>query len=241
MKRSNILSINRAFRVSPSASVIIFLVVSTTQLSSMIVLNSNTILAPNTVFAKYSNNQAQSLVNECGVGDSSGPNCANNGPLTQGDGIASSPIVSQSGGQGPAGPQGPQGLKGDTGPAGPPGPQGAAGPQGPTGPQGPQGIQGEQGPPGPDKELQVRTDSGDVLTVAPDTTLTVTAPCNSDEVATGGGYEIDDEFNEVNPSVVHSGTPSNAPNTWSFTLSNPGPLPVDILAFVECAKLVDVP
>src|SRR5918995_2567452 len=159
MKMSNILSINRAFHVSASASVIIFLVVSTTQLSSMIVLNSNTILAPNTVFAKYSNNQAQSLVNECGVGDSSGPNCANNGPMTQGDGTASSPIVSQSGGQGPAGPQGPP------------------------------GIQGEQGPPGPDKELQVRTDSGDVLTVAPDTTLTVTAPCNSDEVATGGGYE----------------------------------------------------
>lgn len=53
----------------------------------------------------YSNSQAQSLVNDCGIDESSGINCANNGPLMQGEGLASSPIVTQSGsGQGPPGP-----------------------------------------------------------------------------------------------------------------------------------------
>jgi hypothetical protein len=108
----------------------------------------------NYVNAKYSNSQTQSFANECGQDEPSGINCANNGPLMQGEGLTSSPVFTQSG-SGPQGPQGEQGPKGDTGatgPQGPPGEQGsigASGPQGPQGEQGEQGIQGEQGPPGP--------------------------------------------------------------------------------------------
>ncbi len=79
------------------------------------------------------NSQAQSLVNNCGIGQSSGI-CANYGPMIQGDGSATTPVITQSGGQ-----------------------RGPPGPQGPAGSQGPQGIQGEQGPAGPTQELEVRT------------------------------------------------------------------------------------
>jgi hypothetical protein len=44
----------------------------------------------NYAHAKYSNSQAQSFVNECGLDESSGINCANNGPPMQGEGLASS-------------------------------------------------------------------------------------------------------------------------------------------------------
>ena len=61
------------------------------------------------------------LFNECGLDGTSGINCANNGPLMQGDGLASSPIVTQfGGGRGQQGPAGPQGPPGEQGPAGPP-------------------------------------------------------------------------------------------------------------------------
>jgi hypothetical protein len=91
---------NRALPVSISA--IILVAVSTMQLSSMIVSNGN---AASNVYAKYSNNQAQSLINECGIGESSGVNCAINGPQIQADGSATTPVISQTSGQrGPAGP-----------------------------------------------------------------------------------------------------------------------------------------
>jgi hypothetical protein len=90
---------NRALPVSLSVSVILLLAVSTTQLSS----NGN--IASDNAYAKYSNNQAQSLVNECGINESSGVNCATNGPQIQGDGCATTPLISQSSGQrGPVGP-----------------------------------------------------------------------------------------------------------------------------------------
>jgi hypothetical protein len=43
----------------------------------------------------YQKNQAQSLVNECPGGDKSSPNCANNGPQTQADVTAGTPITFQ--------------------------------------------------------------------------------------------------------------------------------------------------
>src|SRR5919106_1662194 len=115
------------------------------------------IVAVNSVYAKYSNSQAQSLVNDCGIVGSSGINCDNNGPQTLGDGAATAltPLqISNPVKEGPPGPQGPKGDTGDTGLQGPTGEQGLAGPagqmgpqgeQGPAGPQGPQGEQGEQG------------------------------------------------------------------------------------------------
>ena len=37
------------------------------------------------------------------------------------------------------------------------------------------------------------------------------------------------------------GVPVAAPNHWQVLLINPGPNPVTIQAFAECAKLVDAP
>ncbi len=112
---------------------------STIQLSSMVLSNGSVVYA-------YSNSQAQSFVNDCGIDEVTGINCGNNGPLMQGDGLASSPIVTQfSGGQGEQGPPGPQG---EQGPAGPAGAEGPAGPAGAEGPAGPAGAEGPAGPAG---------------------------------------------------------------------------------------------
>lgn len=93
---------------SMSLSIIIILMaVSATQLTSMVMLNGNTFTSYD-VYAKYSNDQAQSIVNEC---DSS--NCGNISPQNQADGTAFAPIVAISGGgQGEQGPPGPQGAPG---------------------------------------------------------------------------------------------------------------------------------
>jgi hypothetical protein len=167
----NYLKRNRNLPVSISAGVMVPLVASTAQVSSMISLNGNfiSIAGPNSVYAKYSDSPTQSLNNECGIDESAGINCATNGLLTIGDGTATAlaPLQisnpAEEGPPGPAGPkgdtgdtgpQGPEGLtgpKGDTGaegPAGPQGPQGLTGPQGNVGPQGPQGLTGAQGPQG---------------------------------------------------------------------------------------------
>lgn len=148
-------------------------------------------------------------------------------------------VDGQPGPQGPPGPPGPQGPKGDTGNTGPPGPQGSIGPQGEQGPQGAQGIQGEQGPPGPDKELQVREVFGDSMIVPPGGHGVAFVECGPDEVVTGGGFQhvMSSNDNEINPSVVSA----SFGNEWFTSVFNPGPNPMTINAFAECAKLIDVP
>lgn len=181
--------------------------------------------------AEYSNNQAQSFVNECGLDESSGINCIASGPQTQAHGSATAiPIVSNAGGQGQQGPPGPPG---------PQGPQGEQGPRGDTGATGLQGPQGEQGPPGPDKELQVRQVIGNTETV--ERQGFSKAVCDSDEVATGGGATYAMSVfgpNEINPTISDYATLDNG---WEAFALNPGPNPMIIEAYAECAKLVDVP
>lgn len=93
-----------------ASALMIVLAVSTLQLSSILLTNDNVVYA-------YSNSQAQSLNNECGVDGSSGPNCANNGPQNVGDGTATALTPLQiSGGQGERGPPGPPGPQGPPGP-----------------------------------------------------------------------------------------------------------------------------
>ena len=93
---------DRRFKLTCTSVIAIVLVaVSTMQLSSMVLPNGNVVYA-------YSNSQAQSLVNECGVGDSADANCGIVSPQIQADGTAISPILSLSGGQGEQGPPGPQ-------------------------------------------------------------------------------------------------------------------------------------
>jgi hypothetical protein len=71
------------------------------------------------VYAKYSNDPAPSLANDCQAGDSGGGICSNFGPLTQADGSANGPINLQISNpakddpQGPPGPERPQGPKGE--------------------------------------------------------------------------------------------------------------------------------
>jgi hypothetical protein len=105
------------------------------------------------------------------------------------------------------------------------------------GPQGVQGIQGEQGPPGPDKELQVREEFGETVTVAPGENGFAPAECNPDEVVTGGGFQYVESDNERNPSIASF----SIGDGWVISAFNPGPNPMPINAFAECAKLVDVP
>ena len=73
---------NLGLPVSLNVRFIILVAVSTVQLSSMTVASGN-------AYAKYSNNQAQSLVNDCDVFDSGrAPNCQNNAPQITADGTA---------------------------------------------------------------------------------------------------------------------------------------------------------
>jgi hypothetical protein len=170
--------------------------------------------------AKYSNSQAQSIVNECGLDESSGINCVANGPQTQADGSATAaPIVSNAGGQGE---------------------------QGPPGPPGPQGPQGEQGPPGPNKEIQARIVDGEVVIVEPGNREVARAFCNPGEIATGGGLEVSPtspfgDPNRVNAHYAVTGQLQFETDRWIVSYDNPGPNSVLIQAAAVCAQLVDVP
>ncbi|MGB7665367.1 MAG: hypothetical protein WBL67_21730 [Nitrososphaeraceae archaeon] len=74
------------------------------------------------------------------------------------------------------------------------------------------------------------------------THFTAFARCAADELATGGGTGESFSGNTVNPGPVRDfGTPDANPTMWQFEYSNPGPSPVNLQAFAECAKLVDVP
>ena len=183
--------------------------------------------------AKYSNSQAQSFVNECGLDESSGINCIASGPQTQADGSATAtPIVSNTGGQGQQGPPGPQGPKGDTGEQGLKGDTGATGPQGPAGPQGPQGEQGEQGP---DKDIQTLQRASEPMVIHPGATDHATATCNPDEKVTGGG------FTGTGGLDLITNLRDGDTNDWDAGAENPTSQDKSIIAVVECAKLVDVP
>lgn len=129
-------------KLTCTSVLMIALAVSTSQLSTMVLSNASV----DSVVYEYSNSQAQSFVNECGLDESSGINFVANGPQTQADGSTlATPIISNAGGQGQQRPSGPEGLQGERGPAGP------------EGPQGPKGDTGERGPAGPMQKLQVKT------------------------------------------------------------------------------------
>lgn len=129
---------------------------------------------------------------------------------------------------------------------------GAQGPQGLTGVQGPQGLVGPQGPAGPDKELQTRTVEGqsEIIPLEPNYSL-LTASCFPGEVATGGSYEVQEQFftpeaqNLINYQVIEYGGPfvdsTRLTTQWEVRIQNSGPDPIRVTAFAVCAKLVDVP
>jgi hypothetical protein len=97
--------------------------------------------------------------------------------------------------------------------------------------EGPGGI-GEQ--PGSDGELQVRQVIGNVVPVSPRDLETSLASCAAGAVVTGGGFNILDDANEINPSVWSFKDDDS--EAWSVQLFNPGPATVFINAFAECAS-----
>jgi hypothetical protein len=204
--------VNRRLSASVSLSIIILVVgVSTTQLSTMTGVNDNSILA-NNVYAKYSSDQAQSLVNDCDIFDSDEvTTCQNNGPQTMADGTA--PISIQNSNPGQPEP------KDDT-----------DGPQGP--PQGPPG--------GPAGQLLVTQVVGNTVEVPPGEQRQSEAVCEPGEVATGGGFDLDaftESNNQINPVVRSVGDGLSQPNGWIVEYFNPGPNAVSVQAFAECASL----
>lgn len=116
---------------------------------------------------------------------------------------------------------------------GPPGPPGQNGTQGPQGPQGIQGEQGPIGPPGkaaPTMNLTVRLEKGEIVSLSR-TAQSVVATCNSDELVTGGGFNITN-----GPGIALSSAPRE--NSWVVTAINPFQIDNSIVqAFAECAKL----
>ncbi len=111
-------------------------------------------------------------------------------------------------------------------------------------PPGPRPPPGQQFPPVPlglDEELQTRVVVGAFGQVEGRSTSSRSAICASDEVVTGGGSEVTSGGNLINPTHRDYAEPTNNPDRWTVTITNPGPNPIDIRAFAVCAKLVDVP
>jgi hypothetical protein len=97
-------------------------------------------------------------------------------------------------------------------------------------------------PPGLNEELQTRVVVGAFGQVDGDgSTRSTSAICASDEVVTGGGSEVTSGGNLINPTQRDFAEPTNDPDRWTVTATNPGPNPIEIRAFAVCAKLVDVP
>ena len=77
---------NRA--VSVSSILLILMITTVMSTSQLMSTTTNGETAVNDAYAKYSNSQAQSQAIYCGEGESSGINCANNGPQSLGDSTA---------------------------------------------------------------------------------------------------------------------------------------------------------
>jgi hypothetical protein len=136
---------------------------------------------------------------------------------------------------GPQGEQGPAGQQGKQGPAGPQGKQGPAGPQGeqgPAGQQGEQGPAGERGPPGPAAQAMnftVRNVPGQLVSLSG--IAQSVATCNSDELVTGGGFNI-----TYGPGIVLSSIPQGG--SWIVSAVNPFTFGnSSVQAYAECAKI----
>jgi hypothetical protein len=88
----------------------------------------------------------------------------------------------------------------------------------------------------------VRPVTGNLVNVPSSELGISTALCAVDEVATGGGMFLRKFGTDIGlSSVLDVGLPTAQPNSWEVSYENPGPDVVQIQAFAECAKLVDVP
>ena len=198
-----------SFKRYTSIIIVVLVAVSTVQISSAVVFHDRII---NNVYARYSNDQAQSLVNDCEHG-----NCGNNGPQSQADGNAFAPVISLSGGQGEQGPPGQQGPKGDTGDTGPPGPK--------------QELQ-VRTVSSDFVTVQPNSEGFAHADCAADEVATGGGVIESPPLTNEINPFVEDLGGQV-------GIPPKS--AWVFFYDNPGPEEVLIQAFAECAKLVDAP
>lgn len=153
---------------------------------------------------------------------------------------------------GPAGPRGPAGLtglRGDTGAQGPQGLQGPQGPQGLQGPQGPQGLRGATGATGAKGDKGNKGDKGDSslpgviyrsfeASVGGGDRKKVTVPCQSGEVAIGGGGGHRDWNSAVNDiEIAYTGPdPDDPTGRWRVMLQNTSNSSRAVLFWVICTN-----
>lgn len=198
-------------RASPVSISVIILVAVSTAQLSSMIALNGNSATANNVYAKYTNS-FEETASLTNTCSGDDSNCMINNPQTEGEN--NSPINLQ---------------------ISSPGEEGQPGPPGPPGPEGP------QGPPGPNKELQVRTVTGEGVEVGLAEPEVARAFCAPDEVVTGGGMSISEQGNSINPDIFDIGISFNNLSGWAVEYDNPGPNPVTIRAIAQCAKLVDTP
>ena len=105
------------------------------------------------------------------------------------------------------------------------------GTEGPQGPAGADGATGPQGPAGPDKNLFIRTETTVLSgTIVPSGSAFLFAECNSDEIATGGGYD-----NQGGVEVIDFRPNGNG---WQGLFFNTNAFNVNFASLsVQCLKL----
>jgi hypothetical protein len=129
---------------------------------------------------------------------------------------------------------------GAPGPAGPAGPKGDPGPAGPKGAPGPAGAQGAPGPAGPDKILSTREAVG-AVNVRPGTTNQTIVECASDEVVTGGGWNVSPGGDTAFFVNINERFDTPTANGWLVRIFNNSPFDIQLTGHAECAKLVPPP
>lgn len=127
---------------------------------------------------------------------------------------------------GPQGPQGLQGEKGDTG---------DTGEKGDTGDKGEKGDTGEQGPPGP-ASIIIRSAN---VVIPPGEFREAAVPCESGEIATGGGYSrpFAESNRDVSVTQNRAGTTFTVvPTGWYvFARNLDTSLDASVTAYAMCA------
>jgi hypothetical protein len=120
------------------------------------------------------------------------------------------------------------------------GPRGARGPAGADGARGPQGEDGARGPAGADGARGPQGDPGSIgsftrrttnMTVNQGAQKTGSADCETGEVATGGGYDLDTPYNDVLES-----RPAADLSSWVVTVRNNWSNAFVVNMYVVCAK-----
>ncbi len=112
----------------------------------------------------------------------------------------------------------------------------------PRGPRGKPGPAGEQGPPGPAGATTAIVRASDPLTVVPGEAGTVSADCETGEVATGGGvkFAVSEQYDIAGASYPRTAAGPAAdgevPTGWGGRVYNGTGSPKDAVAYAVCVS-----